>query len=72
MQASSAWSRALSPPYEVQDISDDQAVEYLIEAGISRLRAEGVVRADSGGHALLMNAAASAAEHSQGEFVGRP
>ena len=71
MQASSAWSRALSP-YEMQDISDDQAEEYLIEAGISQLCAEGLVRADSGGHALLMNAAASAAEHSQGQFCRPP
>lgn len=62
MRASSAWSRAL-PPYEVQDIDDALAVEYLVDQGVARPTAEDVVRTVTGGRfeLLLRVASASAA-----------
>jgi hypothetical protein len=39
LRASSSWSRALLP-YEVQDIDDARAVDYLINRGMARPVAE--------------------------------
>ena len=61
MSASSAWSRAL-PPYEVQDIDDALAVDYLVDRGMARPAAEEVVRTVTGGRfALLLKVASAAA-----------
>ena len=60
MKLSSAWSRAL-PPYEVQDIGDLEAVEYLVERGVDRPRAEEAVRDITGGRFALLLYVASAA-----------
>ena len=60
MQLSSAWTRAL-PPYEVQDIGDHEAVDYLVERGVDRPRAEEAVRDITGGRFALLLHVASAA-----------
>ena len=58
MRASSAWSRALKPPYEVQDIDDAAAVAYLVSRRVAPPVAEEVVRTVTGGRfALLLDAA---------------
>jgi hypothetical protein len=59
MRASSAWSRAL-PPFEVQDIDDALAADYLIERGVARPAAEEAVSTIAGGRfALLLHVASS-------------
>ena len=61
MRASSSWSRALLP-YEVQDIDDAQAADYLINRGMARPVAEEAVRTITGGRfALLLHVASAAA-----------
>ena len=58
--ASSAWSRAL-PPYEVQDIDDALAADYLVDRGMARPVAEETVRTVAGGRVALLLKVASAA-----------
>jgi len=53
MRASSAWSRAL-PPYEVPDIDDPLAVDYLVDRGVARGVAEEAVRTLAGGRFSLL------------------
>jgi ABC-type dipeptide/oligopeptide/nickel transport system ATPase component len=61
LRASSSWSRALLP-YEVQDIDDAQAADYLINRGMARPVAEEAVRTITGGRfALLLHVASAAA-----------
>jgi hypothetical protein len=61
MRASSAWSRAL-PPYEVPDIDDALAIDYLVERGMSRAAAEEAVHTVTGGRfSLLLHVASAAA-----------
>jgi len=63
MRASSAWSRLLKPPFEVHDISDDAAREFLVSRGMDAPgAAEEAVRTVTGGRfALLLDAASAAA-----------
>jgi hypothetical protein len=62
MRASSAWSRLLKPPYEVPDLLDAQAVQYLVGRGLAQGEAEEAVRTTTGGRfALLLDAAAGSA-----------
>ena len=57
LRAASAWSRAL-PPYEVKDIDDALAVDYLVDSGLRRPVAEEAVRTITGGRfALLLHVA---------------
>jgi len=61
MRAASAWSRALKPPYEVQDIDDALAVDYLVGRGAARSAAQEAVRTVTGGRfALLLDVAGAA------------
>jgi len=60
MRASSAWSRVLKPPFEVQDIGDDDAIEYLLGRSIARSVAEGAARTITGGRFSLLIDVASA------------
>jgi hypothetical protein len=60
MRASSAWSRAL-PPFEVQDIDDALAVDYLVDRGMAHPMAEEAVRTVTGGRFALLLHVASAA-----------
>ena len=60
MRSSSAWSRAM-PPYEVSDIDDALAVDYLAGRGVARAVAEEAVRTIAGGRfALLLSVASDA------------
>ena len=60
--SASAWSRLLKPPYEVPDLPDAQAVQYLVGRGLAQGEAEEAVRATTGGRlALLLDAAAGGA-----------
>ena len=53
MQASSAWSHAL-PPFEIPDIDDHEATEYLVDSGLDRSRAAEAVRDITGGRFILL------------------
>jgi hypothetical protein len=61
MQSSSAWSRVRMPPYEVQDVEDELAVEYLVNCGISPSVAAEAVHTIAGGRFSLLLSVASAA-----------
>lgn len=62
MRASSAWSRALKPPFEVPDIDDDAAVAFLVGRGVAQRGAEEAVRYVTGGRfSLLLDVASAAA-----------
>jgi hypothetical protein len=61
MRASSAWSRVLKSPFEVQDIGADDAIEYLLGRGMARSVAEEAVRTITGGRFSLLIDVASAA-----------
>ncbi|RIB30803.1 P-loop containing nucleoside triphosphate hydrolase protein [Gigaspora rosea] len=53
MQSRSAWSRA-KIPFEVGDISDDEAMEFLQGSGIDKKNAEDVVKYLTGGRFILL------------------
>ena len=50
----------LKPPFEVQDIGDDDAIEYLLGRSIARSVAEGAARTITGGRFSLLIDVASA------------
>jgi hypothetical protein len=63
MRASSAWSRAL-PPYEVPDIDDALAVNYLVDCGMARpVAEEAMCTATSGRFPLLFHVARAHRRH---------
>ncbi|KAF0416967.1 hypothetical protein F8M41_007369 [Gigaspora margarita] len=53
MKSRSAWSRAIIP-FEVGDISDDEAMEFLQDSGIDKKNAEDVVKYLTGGRFTLL------------------
>ena len=64
MRASSAWSRSLKPPYEVRDIADGAAREFLVSRGVDDARGaagEAVHTVAGGRFALLLDVASAAA-----------
>jgi len=71
MQSSSAWSRVRMPPYEVQDVEDELAVEYLVSCGISPAVAAETVRSIAGGRFSLLLSVASAAATEPIEAIRR-
>ena len=54
MEARSSWSRA-AYPFEVGEISDDKAVEYLVGNGVDKEAAERVVAEMTGGHLAALD-----------------
>jgi hypothetical protein len=70
LQSKSAWSRALQPPYEVTDIPDDLAVQFLEDGGVGHTRASDAVRTITGGRfALLLGFAGAATSKSNEEIL---
>ena len=63
LQSSSAWSRSL-PPIEVGEITDDQAVAYLVKRGVEEENAQDAVKNITGGRFSML------VEHA-GEFQSR-
>ena len=55
LKSRSAWSRALKPPYEVGDIDDTDAVEFLTGKGVEENQAAEAVRDITGGRFELLN-----------------
>ncbi|CAG8649106.1 7659_t:CDS:2, partial [Ambispora gerdemannii] len=53
MKSRSAWSRA-STPFEVGDISDEEAVKFLQDSGIDKKKAEDAVKYLTGGRFTLL------------------
>jgi hypothetical protein len=54
LRGRSAWSRALKPPFEVGDISDADAVEFLKGKGVEEEQATEAVRDITGGRFALL------------------
>lgn len=59
MRSKSAWTRAMRP-YEVMDLDDAAAVEYLAGHGVARPVAEEAVRTITGGRFVLLHHVAHA------------
>ena len=59
MMARSSWSRAEKPPFEIGEIPDDQAVEYLTKKGIREDEAKVTVANLTGGLFVSLNDFAS-------------
>jgi hypothetical protein len=51
----SSWSRDKKPPYEVGEISDEDAVDYLKKRGINQDLAKKVVKNITGGLFVMLN-----------------
>ena len=60
MMACSSWSRADKPPFEIGEISDDQAVEYLTKLGVREDEAKVAVANLTGGLFVSLNDFATA------------
>ena len=60
MMARSSWSRAEKPPFEIGEIPDDQAVEYLTKKGIREDEAKLAVANLTGGLFVSLNDFATA------------
>ena len=60
MMARSSWSRAKKPPFEIGEIPDDQAVEYLMKKGIREDEAKLAVANLTGGLFVSLNDFATA------------
>jgi KaiC/GvpD/RAD55 family RecA-like ATPase len=54
LKSQSAWSRALKPPFEVGDIPDADAVEFLKGKGVAEEQAAEAVRVITGGRFALL------------------
>ena len=59
MMARSSWSRAENPPFEIGEIPDDQAVEYLTKNGVREDEAKVAVANLTGGLIISLNNFAS-------------
>ena len=55
LMSRSSWSRAEKPPFEVGEISDEDAVDYLTKRGIEQDLAEKVVENITGGLFVMLN-----------------
>jgi len=55
LMSRSSWSRAKKPPFEVGEISDEDAIDYLKKRGIDQDLAEKVVKNITGGLFVMMN-----------------
>ena len=55
MMARSSWSRAEKPPFEIGEIPDDQAVEYLTKKGVREDEAKVAVANLTGGLFVSLN-----------------
>jgi len=55
LMSRSAWSRAEKPPFEIGEISNDDAVSYLEQRGVPRQVAEQAVQTISGGLFASLN-----------------
>ena len=60
MMARSSWSRAENPPFEIGEIPDDQAVEYLTKNGVREDEAKVAVANLTGGLFSSLNGFATA------------
>jgi hypothetical protein len=55
LRSQSAWSRALKPPFEVGDIADADAVQFLMGKGVEENQAAEAVRDITGGRFALLS-----------------
>ncbi len=55
LMARSAWSRAEKPPFEIGEIADEEAVDFLVKRGVPAADAEKAVKDITGGLFASLN-----------------